>query len=47
MRRDAFVLPKVISNSGIFVAVALLFFFSALVIHRIVLRFLQAVTPAH
>lgn len=26
MRRNAFVLPKVISNSGIFVAVALLFF---------------------
>ena len=26
MRRDAFVLPKVSSNSGIFVALALLFF---------------------
>lgn len=26
MRRDAFVLPKVSSNSGVFVAVALLFF---------------------
>lgn len=34
MRRDASVLPKVSSNSGIFVAVALLFFFSTLTIRR-------------